>query len=57
VVCKSVKLERIAENFSIFDFELTSAEVDKIDGYNQDKRFNDPGEFCKGMGGSIPIYA
>lgn len=24
---------------------------------NSKLRYNDPGEFCKGMGGSYPIYA
>jgi diketogulonate reductase-like aldo/keto reductase len=29
---KSVRRERIAENFDIFDFELSEAEVKAIDG-------------------------
>ncbi len=53
---KSSNVSRIIENLNIFDFELSPNEVELIDNMNINKRYNDPGEFCKGMGGSIPIY-
>lgn len=38
VIPKSTKPHRIAENFDIFDFELTSMELAAIDGLDTDKR-------------------
>ncbi|MEY2191971.1 aldo/keto reductase [Neobacillus sp. BF23-41] len=35
---KSIKDHRIIENADIFDFELTTEDMDKIDGLNQDSR-------------------
>lgn len=35
---KSVKRERMVENFELFDFELTDADVDAINGLNRDER-------------------
>ena len=31
--------------------------MDSILALNKNMRFNDPGVFCVGMGGAIPIYA
>jgi diketogulonate reductase-like aldo/keto reductase len=43
---KSVKEHRIIENAAIFDFELTSEEIDRINNLNQDQRIGpDPDEF------------
>ncbi|WP_379152638.1 aldo/keto reductase [Paenibacillus sp. sgz5001063] len=36
---KSIKEHRIIENADVFDFELTAAEVERINGLNQNKRF------------------
>ena len=59
VVSKTTKSSRLTENLIVLDnqWQLDSADMTVIDGLNQNKRFNDPGEFCKGMGGAIPIYA
>lgn len=57
VVAKSNNIDRIAENTDVFNFSLSNDDMEKIDSLNKNMRFNDPGEFCKGMGGSIPIYA
>lgn len=57
VIPKSTKAERLVENLSLFDFELSAEDAKKISSLDQHKRYNDPGEFCKGMGGSYPIYA
>lgn len=43
---KSVKRERIIENASIFDFELSQEDMERIDALNQDKRVGpDPDNF------------
>ncbi|MDT3424739.1 diketogulonate reductase-like aldo/keto reductase [Paenibacillus forsythiae] len=43
---KSTKEHRIIENASVFDFELTSEEMDRIDALNQDRRVGpDPDNF------------
>ncbi|MBP1991570.1 aldo/keto reductase [Paenibacillus eucommiae] len=43
---KSTKEHRIIENASVFDFELTAADIAQIDGLNQDQRVGpDPDNF------------
>lgn len=43
---KSIKEHRIIENASIFDFELSQADMEKINGLNEDKRVGpDPDNF------------
>ncbi len=42
---KSVRRERIEENFDIFDFSLTPEEVHEIDGLNRDRFYIDPLNF------------
>tara|TARA_B100000809_G_scaffold106624_1_gene105107 strand:+ start:137 stop:1105 length:969 start_codon:yes stop_codon:yes gene_type:complete len=57
LVVKSVKTERMRENLSLDDFELTAAEMDAISGLNINRRFNDPGDFCEAAFGTFhPIY-
>jgi diketogulonate reductase-like aldo/keto reductase len=46
VIPKSVTPSRIEENFNVFDFELTSDEMKKIEGLNQNHRNGpDPNDF------------
>ena len=56
IIPKSNSITRIRENMNINDFVLNEDDMKVISSFNKNIRFNDPGEFCKGMGGSIPIY-
>lgn len=56
VIPKTSKIERIRENKDIFDFDLTEEDADAISSLNCNLRFNNPGDFCKIMGGSLPIF-
>ncbi len=57
IIPKSTKLERLKENIDIFDFELSTQEMDAISALNQNKRFNDPGDFCQAAFNTLhPIY-
>jgi D-xylose reductase len=57
VVPKTEKPERLAENLSVFDFELSPEEVAAIGGLNRDRRFNDPGVFAEAAFNTFcPIY-
>lgn len=57
IIPKSTKLARLKENIAIFDFELSDSEMSAISALNQDKRFNDPGDFCQAAFNTLhPIY-
>lgn len=56
VIPKTSKVERLRENIELFDFELDQADMEAIRKLDRGTRYNDPGEFCVGMGKSIPIY-
>ncbi len=56
IIPKSTKLARLQENFDLLEFTLTEDEMAKISALNKNRRFNDPGEFTKGMGCWTPIY-
>jgi diketogulonate reductase-like aldo/keto reductase len=46
VIPKSVHDHRIRENSNIFDFSLSSSDMDAIDGLNEDRRLGaDPDNF------------
>lgn len=45
IVPKSSNKERLKENLDIFDFELSDEEMQSISSLNQNRRFNDPGDF------------
>ena len=54
---KSSKVERLIENISVFDFNLSQEEMATINGFNTNTRFNDPGVFCEAAFGCYcPIY-
>ncbi|KAF9185523.1 NAD(P)H-dependent D-xylose reductase (XR) [Haplosporangium sp. Z 767] len=52
VIPKSSNPARISQNADIFNFELSSQEMETIDGMNIPLRLNDPGAYA-----NIPIYA
>jgi len=57
IIPKTSKPERLLENASIFDFELTLKEMEAISGLNHNRRFNDPGVFCEAAFNRFhPIY-
>ena len=57
IIPKSTKLARLIENISIFDFELSDVEMEAISALNLNRRFNDPGHFCKeAFNTHCPIY-
>lgn len=54
---KTVKGDRMKENRDVFDFSLTSDDMNAIDGLNKNQRYNDPGVFCElAFGTFCPIY-
>jgi D-xylose reductase len=57
VIPKTSRVERLAENLAVFDFELSSDDMAAISALNQNRRFNDPGAFCElAFGKFYPIY-
>ena len=57
VVPKTARVERLAENLAVFDFELTADEMAAIAALNRDRRFNDPGVFAEAAFHTFcPIY-
>lgn len=57
IVPKSSKPARLKENLDIFDFELNAEEMNLISALNQNRRFNDPGDFCEAAFNTFfPIY-
>jgi D-xylose reductase len=54
---KTAKAERLRENLSIFDFELSAEEMKAISALDRNRRFNDPGVFCEtAFNTFFPIY-
>jgi D-xylose reductase len=57
IIPKSSNLNRLKENISIFNFELSEEEMTNISKLNINKRFNDPGIFCEAAFNKFyPIY-
>ncbi|MCA9040495.1 MAG: aldo/keto reductase [Planctomycetaceae bacterium] len=57
IVPKSTHPERLRENISLFDFELTEEEMASLNDLNENRRFNDPGEFGEAAFNTfMPIY-
>lgn len=57
IIPKTSRVERLQENLALFDFVLTTQEMDAISALNCSRRFNDPGLFCElAFGKFYPIY-
>ncbi len=57
IIPKTSKVERMAENLALFDFELSDSEMNEISALNSNRRFNDPGVFCEAAFSTFyPIY-
>ncbi len=57
IIPKTAHKQRMAENFAIFDFELSNDEMIAIGALNQNRRFNDPGHFAEAAFNTfLPIY-
>ena len=57
IIPKTSRPKRLIENLAIFDFELTSEEMNGISALNINRRFNDPGHFCEEAFNTFyPIY-
>ena len=56
VIPKSSHPGRLAENLSLFGFELTGEEMAALGALDKRKRFNDPGAFTPSMNSFCPIF-
>jgi D-xylose reductase len=57
VVPKTSRRDRLAENINIFDFELSAKQMETINSFDQNRRYNDPGVFCEAAFNTFcPIY-
>lgn len=57
MVPKTTKPERLIENISIFDFELTEDEMKAINSLNKNERYNDPAKYTEAAFNCFyPIY-
>ncbi len=57
VIPKTSRVERLSENLSVFDFELTDYQMQMINGLDKQRRYNDPGVFAEeAFHTFLPIY-
>ncbi len=57
LVPKTSRIERLKENISIYDFELSESQMMAISRLDRHQRYNDPGVFCEqAFGCFYPIY-
>lgn len=57
IVPKTSNAERLKENISLFDFQLTDDEMSAISSLDRHRRFNDPGDFAEAAFNTFyPIY-
>lgn len=57
VIPKSIKQERLVENFSLSDWSLTEEDMTAINAMDKKQRFNDPSVYAEdGFGLFFPIF-
>jgi len=57
IIPKTTNPQRMLENIDLFNFELSDTEMQQISAFNKNRRFNDPGVFCKAAFNRLhPIY-
>ncbi len=57
VIPKTSRPERLVENISLYDFNLSDQEMSEIGGLDRGQRYNDPGQFCEAAFGCFyPVY-
>ena len=57
IIPKTTSKERLIENLSILDFNLTEDEMNSISSLDKNQRYNDPGVFCElAFATFYPIY-
>jgi D-xylose reductase len=57
VIPKTSRLERLKENISLYDFQLSDDEMKQIASLDRHQRYNDPGVFCEqAFGCFYPVY-
>lgn len=57
VIPKTSNANRLKENLGAFDFVLSPADMTALSALNQNRRFNDPGDFCEAAFNTFfPIY-
>lgn len=57
VIPKSQSKDHLRENLSVFDFELSSVQMEQMSKLDRHRRFNDPGVFCeKAFNTFYPIF-
>lgn len=57
VIPKTSSKERMVENIRVFDFELSAEQMRQLDGLDEGRRFNDPGDFGEAAFNTfLPIY-
>lgn len=57
VIPKASSPAHLEDNAEIFDFELSGDQMQQLSDLNQNRRFNDPGDFCEAAFNTFfPIY-
>ncbi|MEP3478296.1 MAG: aldo/keto reductase [Fuerstiella sp.] len=57
VIPKTSSIDRMVENIRVFDFQLSAEQMRQLDGLDEGRRFNDPGDFGEAAFNTyLPIY-